>query len=259
VLLRCIQMPSRDVGKKRQRVAQGGLEHGIAVAAATRRAGEIDDQRPPDDARNAAREQAVRRLGDRVRAQRLCDPGRLALQDGPRRFRGDVAWREPGAPGCQDDCGPWGDVLDRSRDLVRLIGDDTPLDLVAVGAQKLLEQIAASVVGLAARDAVAALSPTELRDRLRIAIVRARRPTTGLAPCARPVVDGVEAWVVLDGFQLDALPAYARARLPEDDSTIFATAVFVLSYAIRVGTPPRNANARACPSWNVSVHSRGNT
>ena len=30
--------------------------------------------------------------------------------------------------------------------------------------------------------------------------------------------------------------------------TIFATAVFVLSEAIFEGTPPRNANARACPS-----------
>jgi hypothetical protein len=39
--------------------------------------------------------------------------------------------------------------------------------------------------------------------------------------------------------------------------TIRLTAIPVLSYAVFVGTPPKNANAATWPAWNVSVHSRG--
>jgi hypothetical protein len=35
------------------------------------------------------------------------------------------------------------------------------------------------------------------------------------------------------------------------------TAIEVLSYAVFVGTPPKNENAATCPAWKVSVHSRG--
>jgi hypothetical protein len=38
---------------------------------------------------------------------------------------------------------------------------------------------------------------------------------------------------------------------------IFATAIEVLSYAVLVGTPPKNSNAATWPAWKVSVHSRG--
>src|SRR5215475_14394142 len=36
-----------------------------------------------------------------------------------------------------------------------------------------------------------------------------------------------------------------------------ATAILVLSYRIDLGTPPKNVNARACPSQNASVVSAG--
>jgi hypothetical protein len=39
--------------------------------------------------------------------------------------------------------------------------------------------------------------------------------------------------------------------------TIRLTASLVLSYAVFVGTPPKNPNAATWPAWNVSVHSRG--
>jgi hypothetical protein len=47
-------MDSGCVGEKRERVAQSRPEHGVAVPATARRAGQIDDERPPDHAGNAA-------------------------------------------------------------------------------------------------------------------------------------------------------------------------------------------------------------
>ena len=59
----------------------------------------------------------MRRLRDRVRPQRLGDPGRLALQHGSRRLRRDVARREPGAAGRQHDVGGRCELRDRRCDL----------------------------------------------------------------------------------------------------------------------------------------------
>ena len=54
-----------------------------------------------------------------------------------------------------------------------------------------------------------------------------------------------------------------RARMPPKifltgAPVICETAIFVLSYRIRHGTPAKNSNARTCPSQKVSVHSRSN-
>ncbi len=76
-----------------------------------------------------------------------------------------------------------------------------------------------------ARGAIAALSPEALRERLRVAIVSSRASATGLATCGRAVVDGLEARVVLDGFELDGLPSDARSRLVEDDAALFDLAL----------------------------------
>ena len=77
----------------RERRAQDGE----AVAAAARGAGEVDDERRPTDAGDAAGEQAVRRLRDRVGTQRLRDPG--AGGRAPRgRLGRHVARRRPVPP-----------------------------------------------------------------------------------------------------------------------------------------------------------------
>ena len=47
-----------------------------------------------------------------------------------------------------------GELDDRPRDLVLLVGNEPAHDVVPVGAQELLERGAASVLGFAARDAV---------------------------------------------------------------------------------------------------------
>ena len=60
----------------------------------------------------------------------------------------------PGASRCKTVRGDLGELLDRRGDLVGLVGNDATLDVVAVRAQQLLEQIAARVVRLAARHTV---------------------------------------------------------------------------------------------------------
>ena len=52
---------------------------------------------------------------------------------------------------------------------------------------------------------------------------------------------------------------YPANRHKRRNTTIhFSNGTFVLSYTIRLGTPPKNSNALTCPSQNVSVHSRSN-
>ena len=61
-------------GEQLQRVLERRPQHGEAVAAAAGRAGQVDDERLAADAGHPAREQGVRRLRDRVGADRLGDP-----------------------------------------------------------------------------------------------------------------------------------------------------------------------------------------
>jgi hypothetical protein len=84
------------------------------------------------------------------------------------------------------------------------------------GAAKRLEE---------ARGAIDGLAPDALREKLRVRITSTRTSATGLATCARPVVDGLEARVVLDGFELDGIPTSARAKLAEDDAALFDAAL----------------------------------
>ena len=89
----------------------------------------------PTHARGATREQAVRRLRDRVRPQRLRDARGLALEHVARRLRRHVPRREPGAAGREHEPRRAGELPDRRRDLVALVGNDAPLDVVALAAQ----------------------------------------------------------------------------------------------------------------------------
>jgi hypothetical protein len=96
----------------------------------------------------------VRCLRGRVRAQGLGDPRRLALQHGARGLRGHVARAETGAAGGEDDRCPAGELFDRCCDLLGLVRDHPPLDVVPVAAQQLVEQVAARVFDDAARHTV---------------------------------------------------------------------------------------------------------
>ena len=85
-------------------MCESRLQHREAVAAAARRAGKIDDERASVHAGDAAREQRVRRLRDRVGADRFRDPGRFAVDHRARRLRRHVARRDAGAAGREDEC-----------------------------------------------------------------------------------------------------------------------------------------------------------
>jgi hypothetical protein len=89
-----------------------------------------------------------------------------------------------------------------------------------------------------ARDSIDALSVDELREKLRISIVSTRTTSTNLATCARPIADGYEARVVLDGFDLSGIPKLARARLEEEDAALFDKAL-----AKTLGSPPDTSRA----------------
>src|SRR5207248_6551032 len=68
--------------------------------------------------------------------------------------RRHIPWRNTRSPRGQDDAGLGGQLGDRVRDLFMLVGNDAPLDLVALACEELGEQIAAPVVAHAVRDAV---------------------------------------------------------------------------------------------------------
>jgi hypothetical protein len=121
-------------------------EDHVAVATTARGSRQIDDERRADDACDAAREQAVRRLRDRVRAQRFRDTGGFALDDVARRLGRDVARRDPRASRRQDELRLGGERPERSRDLLALVRDRAPYDVEPVRLEQLLEQVAAPVV-----------------------------------------------------------------------------------------------------------------
>ena len=99
----------------------------------SRRANRGGSRRAPGRrAGDAAREQAVRRLRDRVGAERLGDPRRLALEHGARRLGRDVARGETGAAGRQHDCGASRRARGSPPRSLALVGNHAALDVVAV-------------------------------------------------------------------------------------------------------------------------------
>ena len=80
---RCSRLPVRRrrvARRELESVAKRGPEDGVAVAAATGRAGQVDDERRADEPGNAAGEERVRRPRDRVRPNRLGDTRCLAVE-----------------------------------------------------------------------------------------------------------------------------------------------------------------------------------
>ena len=66
----------------------------------------------------------------------------------------DVAGRDAGPAGREDQRRGLRELDDRRRDLARLVGNDPALDVVAVGGEQLGEQVAARVLARAGDDAV---------------------------------------------------------------------------------------------------------
>jgi hypothetical protein len=84
-------------------VTQCRLDDRPRLADRLRRSGEVHDQRTAADARDAAREDAERRVLARVGPDRLGVPRRLALDHVARRLRRDVVGREPRPAGREDE------------------------------------------------------------------------------------------------------------------------------------------------------------
>ena len=147
-------MGSRLAGEELERVGQRRPEHLEAVAGAARGAREVDDEGRPDDTGEPAGQQPVWRLGAGIGPERLCDPGCWAVEKLGGRFRSDVARPETRSPRRQHDARDGCQFADGGGDRFALVGDDPALDLVALLAQELREDRAASVLALAGGDTV---------------------------------------------------------------------------------------------------------
>src|SRR3954470_22901889 len=78
--------PASSITLERRRgVLQRRLDDGPGLLDPVRRPGKVDDQRPPADAGDAAREDAERRVVARLRPDRLGEAGRVAVDHVERR------------------------------------------------------------------------------------------------------------------------------------------------------------------------------
>src|SRR3954453_14584320 len=135
----------RFVREELERVVERGAEDAVAVASAAGGAGKVHDGGRTDRAGDAAGELRVGGVMERVRAQRLRDPGRLPVENVLRRFRGDVARGETRAARRQDEPRLRGELANRVSDERTLVRHHAADDLVAVPAEHLREKVSASV------------------------------------------------------------------------------------------------------------------
>ena len=126
----------------------------IAVAAAARRAWEIDHERRSAHAGEAPRQQTVRRAAEGVRSNRLRKPGNLPLDHRRGRLRSDISGRHASPARCNHQLGLVSELLDRRRNLASLVGHDATRDLVALDLEQLLQKSSTLVRPLATRNAV---------------------------------------------------------------------------------------------------------
>src|SRR3990172_7041166 len=82
----------RIAGRQLDPVAERGLDDGEPVAATTRRAREIHDQRASTQAGYPAREERVWSSLERIGTDCLGDARRLALEHGSGRLRRNIPW-----------------------------------------------------------------------------------------------------------------------------------------------------------------------
>jgi hypothetical protein len=144
----------RFAGDQLERVRERRLDQLEPVAAAADRAGKVDDQRLPANARDASAEQTVRRLLDGVCAECLGDPRHRAVENRLGRLGGEVPRRDPRPAGRQNEPRRLRELANRGGDLRTLVRDDAVLDVVVVGLEQLDEERAALVFPLAGGNAV---------------------------------------------------------------------------------------------------------
>jgi hypothetical protein len=96
----------------------------------------------------------VRRLRDRICANRLGDPRRRPFQHLDRRLRRHVAGAKTGAAGREDENGVLRELHDRVGDPLAVVGDGASLDLVAVFGEQLDQDVAAAVFAFAGGDTI---------------------------------------------------------------------------------------------------------
>jgi hypothetical protein len=93
--------------------------------------------------------------------------------------------------------------------------------LAAVDAERLAHHERAVAT---ARNELAALSPEAIRARLRLGIGRKAAQGAGLSTPARSLTETIDCRLVVDGISVRGLTPEARARLEEDDDTLFSLA-----------------------------------
>jgi hypothetical protein len=96
----------------------------------------------------------VGRLRDGVGAQRLGDARSFAVEHVAGRLRGHVSWSEARSAGREDKSRARGQLAERVRDLLALVGNDPSLDLVVLAPQQLDQDVAAPVLSRPGHDAV---------------------------------------------------------------------------------------------------------
>src|SRR5829696_8765421 len=84
-------------------MAKRRLQDGEAISASARGTGQVDDQRTAADAGDAAGQESVGGLGNRVGPKRFGDPGSIALDHAAGRLGRHVPWAEAGATGREDE------------------------------------------------------------------------------------------------------------------------------------------------------------
>ena len=117
-------------GRQLEPMPQRGANDGEAVAAPTRRAGQVHDERLTDETGDATRKERMRGASDRVGADRLRDPRSLALDHGARRLGRHVPRRDAGPPvSGRATSGPRELARSLPQMPTRVVGHHPPLDL----------------------------------------------------------------------------------------------------------------------------------
>ena len=116
------------------------------VPAPARRAGQIDDQSRAAQPGHAAREERVRRTAERVRAYRLGNALRLAIEHASGRLGRDVARCEPRPARGQHESRSRCELAQRLLDLSVVVRDDATSHVESLVGEQLRQRVAARIL-----------------------------------------------------------------------------------------------------------------
>ena len=137
-------------GGQLEPVGEGGLQDREAVAAPSRRARQVDDERRAREARRG-RGRAARAASSSRASARIASAIPGASRSSTGRVASGVTSRgvNPVPPVVSTSELRAGQVDDRVRDLVGLVRDDAPLDVESLAREQLGERVAAPVLARA--------------------------------------------------------------------------------------------------------------